>query len=259
MPEGSLKPTSIPRLVESVLQERYGKEGAVKGPVVTASWAQSVNGAIATPGGPRVILSSPESMVLTHQLRGLHHAILVGIGTILADDPQLTVRLAQGSSPQPVVLDSSLRFPISARLLSRTDHAPWIFHSQDAPKQRAHELERRGARLFAIPAHGAGLLLEGVLRVLAEQGIPSLMVEGGARVLRSFILGRFVRQAVVTASPIFLEGVRLFGAGIDQVRYGLPSRLLDFVEMSEEKHGSDIVVWVRFPLSMPLRGNRVME
>jgi riboflavin-specific deaminase-like protein len=190
-------------------------------------------------------------MALTHQLRSLHRAILVGIGTVLADNPQLTVRLAAGPSPQPVVLDSSLRFPVSARLLSRADHAPWILHSQDAPEERARELEHRGARLFPLPAYSSGLSLEDALGVLAAQGIPSLMVEGGARVLRSFILGHFARQAVVTMSPISLEGVRIFEGGEGLVRHGLPSHLFDFADISEEKHGSDIVLWVGFPLSVP--------
>ena len=107
MPEGALN-RSIPCLVESVLREH------ADGVSVTVSWAQSANGAIAAFSGARVILSSRESMTLTHRLRSLHQGILVGIGTVLADDPQLTVRLVDGPSPQPVVLDSGLRFPDSA-------------------------------------------------------------------------------------------------------------------------------------------------
>ncbi len=114
-------------------------------PAVTLSWAQASNGAIAAAGGVRVALSCPESLTLTHRLRGMHRGILVGIGTVISDDPLLSVRLADGPQPQPVVLDSRLRFPLSARLLARVDRKPWIF-SSDAPTEKARELERRGAR-----------------------------------------------------------------------------------------------------------------
>jgi riboflavin-specific deaminase-like protein len=237
MPEGALNRTAstIACLVQSVLKERAGNP-----PVVTVSWAQSSDGAIARRGGERVILSSPESMALTHRLRSLHGAILVGIGTVVADDPLLTVRLVDGPSPQPVVLDSMLRFPDSARLLSRTDRAPWIFHADGAPAPRARELEGRGARLFPLSAGKDGLPLDEMLRVLAAHGIRSLMVEGGGRVLRSFMTRGLAEQAVITVSPSTLEGVAIFegGAGTG----GLPG----FKEMSREQSGIDTVIWGRF-------------
>jgi riboflavin-specific deaminase-like protein len=238
MPEGALNraSTAIPCLVESVLKEH------TEGVTVTVSWAQSSNGAIAPLGGPRVILSSPESMTLTHQLRGLHQGILVGIGTVLADDPQLTVRFVDGPSPQPVVLDSALRFPDSARLLSRTDHAPWIFHALDAPDQRRRELERRGAQLFALPAAEDGLPLDEVLRFLAERGVSSLMVEGGARVLRSFISKGLAHQAVISVSPIFIEGIHVFET---MTRSTGTEWAIGFTETSEQSCGPDTITWGR--------------
>ncbi len=228
MPESPLTST-IPCLVKLVLADCRGSL-----PVVTVSWAQSSNGAIAPADRTRVTLSSPESMALTHRLRSLHSAILVGIGTVLADDPQLTVRLVEGSSPQPVVLDSRLRFPLSARLLGRRDRAPWIFHGTEVPAARARELSERGARLFALPAGEAGLPLGDVLAVLGTQGMESLMVEGGALVLRSFLAGGLARQAVITVSPREMEGIRVL------------ELMPRFAEMSQERHGGDTVTWGRF-------------
>ncbi len=237
MPESTVNraPSAIACLVRSVLEER-----ASIPPVVTVSWAQSVDGAIARRGGERVILSSQESMVLTHVLRSLHGAILVGIGTVAADDPLLTVRLVDGPSPQPVVLDSTLRFPGSARLLSRTDHAPWIFHAAEAPADRARELAGRGARLFPLSAGPGGLPLKEVLRTLAENGISSLMVEGGGRVLRSFMTQDLAEQAAITVSPSRLEGLRIFEGGAG------PLCLPGFREMSRQHSGVDTVVWGLF-------------
>ncbi len=234
MPEGALNRTAdaIHCLVKSVLDAPAGD-----GPVVTVSWAQSRDGAIAPAGGKRTTLSSPESMTLTHRLRSLHGGILVGIGTVLADDPLLTVRLVEGPSPQPIVLDSALRMPGSARLLQRADHAPWIFHAAGASASRARELAGRGARLFALSATEGGLPLDEVLRILGTHGIGSLMVEGGARVLRSFISCRLAHQAVVTVSPLRMEGLHIFDQG-----EGLP----ELAEKSEKECGPDTVIWGRF-------------
>src|SRR5208337_2590726 len=100
-------------------------------PVVTLSWAQSAAGAIAREDGSPLHISGPESMTLTHCLRAAHDAILVGIRTVLSDDPLLSARLLPSPpsppQPQPVILDSNLRFPLGARLLAREDRKPWIF------------------------------------------------------------------------------------------------------------------------------------
>ena len=80
-------------------------------PFVTLSYAQSLDGSIATAAGQPLRISSPQSMIMTHALRAAHDAILVGINTVLADDPSLTVRLDEGNNPQPIVLDSQLRMP----------------------------------------------------------------------------------------------------------------------------------------------------
>lgn len=241
MPESPLigAASSIPCLVESVLKDP--NRGV---PRVTVSWAQSIDGSIAAADGKPVALSGPEALALTHTLRAMHRAILVGIGTVLMDDPRLTVRLVHGRSPLPVVLDSSLRFPLGARLLARKDCKPWIFHARGAPAARVNALSLLGARLLALPDMQAGLLpLLDVLRSLGSQGIESVMVEGGARVVRSFIAGGLAHQAVITMSPARLEGIRIFDRGRD------PSRLPDFVESSQEKMGLDIVTWGRFSAS----------
>jgi 3,4-dihydroxy 2-butanone 4-phosphate synthase/GTP cyclohydrolase II len=200
-------------------------------PLVTVSWAQTSTGAIGAAGGQRAAISGPESMVLTHHLRALHDVILVGIQTVLSDDPQLSVRLVEGPQPQPVVLDSHLRFPLTARLLARNDRKPWIFHSsQDA--SREHELEIKGARLFTTRASTLGLDLEDVLRMLAAQGVKSVMVEGGARVLRAFMDQGMAQQAVVTISPSLMKGVQ--GPGIPEM-----------ISPVQVTLGADTIVWGR--------------
>ncbi|MEZ4684476.1 MAG: GTP cyclohydrolase II, partial [Caldilineaceae bacterium] len=94
-------------------------------PFVTLSYAQSIDGSIAAADGRPLRISGDRAMQMTHMLRAAHDAILVGVGTVLADDPRLTVRLAPGNDPQPIILDSSLRTPLTARCLQNA-RAPWL-------------------------------------------------------------------------------------------------------------------------------------
>jgi GTP cyclohydrolase II len=215
--------------VLSVLRARASDEL----PVVTLSWAQSSAGAIAAAGGAPVALSGPASLALTHRLRGMHRAILVGIQTVLSDDPQLSVRFAAGPQPQPVVLDSRLRFPIRARLLSRLDRKPWIFHAGIAGAAAEEERVRAGARLFTVGRGAEGLDLREVLRSLRTEGIESVMVEGGAQVLRAFMSHGLAAQAVITVSPSDITGVQ--GPGIPE-----------FVSTMRKQYDGDVVTWGRF-------------
>ena len=95
------------------------------------------------PGRP-LALSGPASLALTHRLRAAHDAILVGIGTVLADDPKLTVRLVPGAQPQPVVLDTHLRCPANAALLRHPTHRPWLLCSPGADPAREAVLSTAG-------------------------------------------------------------------------------------------------------------------
>jgi riboflavin-specific deaminase-like protein len=203
-------------------------------PVVTLSWARSAAGAIAREDGKPLLLSGRESMMLTHRLRAAHDAILVGIQTVLNDDPLLSVRLLPGPppfpQPQPVVLDSRLRFPTGARLLAREDRKPWIFHAPEAGAAAAAALKEKGARLFQVSRGPGGLDLHETLMKLGAAGISSLMVEGGARVLRAFLAAGFADQLVVTMSPSTVQGMR----GPD-----MPG----CVESLTEAHGADSVTW----------------
>jgi riboflavin-specific deaminase-like protein len=202
-------------------------------PVVTLSWAQSASGAIAREDGTPLLLSGPESMTLTHRLRAAHDAILVGIQTVLNDDPLLSVRLLPSPppppQPQPAVLDSHLRFPPGARLLARQDRKPWIFHAE-VSGQKDVALQERGARLFRVSRGPGGLDLYEVLQSLGAAGISSLMVEGGARVLRAFMSAGFAEQVVVTVSPSTVHGM----PGPD-----MPGLLGSLTEA----YGADSVTW----------------
>lgn len=182
-------------------------------PFVTLSYAQSLDGSITARAGSSLSLSCPESLVLTHRLRAAHDAILVGIGTILTDDPRLTVRLAPGSHPQPVIIDSHLRFPLDATLLRHGPVAPWIATTQWPDERRQAALVAAGAHVLCIPPDENGRVnLAILLEQLYERGIRSLMIEGGTQVITSFLAEHLADQLVLTIAPVLVGGQRAFAS-----------------------------------------------
>jgi GTP cyclohydrolase II len=145
-------------------------------PFVTLSYAQSLDGSIADRPGHPLALSGSQSMALTHGLRAAHEAILVGIGTVLADNPRLNVRLVAGSDPQPIVVDSRLRFPHYANIL-KNRRSPWIAtHEGAVDPERQEALEAAGARILRLPGINGWVDLTALLQDLGAMEINSLMV-----------------------------------------------------------------------------------
>lgn len=209
--------------------QRHGR------PLVTLSYAQTFDGAIGTLDGGPLQLSGPESLRITHALRAAQDAILIGIGTVLADNPQLTVRLVEGVSPQPVVVDSRLRFPRDARLLAHPN-SPWIAHIAAVQPPPAW-LQLPGVRFLPLPPDPEGHVdLRALLLELGRLGIRSVMAEGGARLIGSLLAQNLVDFAALTLVPRFIEGQRI-------PLTGLASLGLSFVNPTYIQAGQDILVW----------------
>jgi GTP cyclohydrolase II len=202
-------PAETDEHIEALRQRIKGHRRRTGRPFVTLSYAQSLDGSIAARPGQPLTLSGQRSLVLTHRLRATHDAILVGIGTVLADNPQLTVRLVEGQLPQPVVADSRLRFPLAANLLCKHPLPPLIAASEVADQERQQALEAAGARVLRLPTDAAGRVsLPALLERLGELNIDSLMVEGGARIITSFLSERLVDHLVLTVAPKLIGGMR---------------------------------------------------
>jgi 3,4-dihydroxy 2-butanone 4-phosphate synthase/GTP cyclohydrolase II len=233
------------RLPESLETTLTGMEGCYQKtgrPWVTLAFAQSIDGSIAARRGVPLALSNAASLEITHLLRARHDAILVGIGTLLADDPQLNVRLVPGDNPQPVVLDNRLRFPPDARLL-KMDSTPWIMTSRQSSSQRAEALTLSGARIFR-PSPGR-LRLRDVLDVLGQEGIHSVMVEGGARIITAFLQAELVNQIVITISPLLVGGLRAIELPLrrKQVTPLQPNRYPRLGDPDVLQLGDDLLIW----------------
>lgn len=209
-------------------------------PFVTLTYAQSLDGCIAAAGDQPLALSGRQALTLTHRLRAAHHAILVGIGTVLADNPLLNVRLVDGKDPQPVVVDSQLRFPLDANLLRHHPLTPWIATGGQADMARQRQLEAAGVRVLRLPTTTSGRVdLSALLCRLAEWGIESVMVEGGARIITSFLAQRLVDHLVVTVVPRLIGGLHAVGS------LGLldPALFPSLRHVGYQRLGEDLVMW----------------
>lgn len=209
-------------------------------PFTTLSYAQSLNGTITARRGQPAALSGQESLLLTHKLRADHDAILVGVGTVLADDPRLNVRLTSGTDPQPVIVDSQLRFPLTARLWQENGRSPWIATTDTADPQRQAALEAAGARVIRLPADAQGWVnLTALTYWLAEMGVNRLMVEGGAAIITSFLAQRLVDRVVLTIAPLYLTGLM----AVEVERPFSPFPLPRLGQLRYQQLGEDIVVF----------------
>ncbi len=178
-------------------------------PFVTLTYAQSIDGSIAARDGSPIRLSCDESIKMTHELRASHDAILVGVNTVINDDPMLALKNVSGVNPQPIVLDSTLRTPLTARLLKHPTHPLWVAASRPDP-QRQTQLEALGARIICVTSDSQGQVnLVSLLDHLGELGIKHLMVEGGAQVIRSFLAHRLADKLIITISPQLINGFRI--------------------------------------------------
>ena len=193
-----------------------------KRPYIIVKYAQSMDGRIATATGDARWISGAEERAVSHALRARCDAIMVGVGTVLNDDPQLTVRLVPGPSPTRVILDSKLTAPSTASVFDAA--APTVvITTEQSDRERREELRARDVAVRVVPPGSGGVDLGVALTLLGEMGISSLLVEGGQRVITSLLRACYTDRVIVALAPIVLgKGVEGVGdLGIDRVTDGI--------------------------------------
>ena len=209
---------------------------------VTLKWAQSIDGKIAWAGGSdQRWISGEPSRKDVHKLRRRAKAILVGINTVIADDPLLTARPSKGKKPVRIVMDSHLRTPADSQLVATANKCPVIIYtSQNAVQTNPHaaeELSGKGAELLAYPdTHGLSNL-HFLLDELSNRGIAQLLVEGGPAVLTSFLRENLADEIVVYIAPKILGAQG--GMGITGPMAELP-QVTGLHNVGIERFGDDI-------------------
>ena len=189
------------------------KDRAEPRPAVTVSYAQTLDGRLATTGGSSQWISSSESLRFAHTLRAKHEAIMVGAGTACRDDPRLTVRLVPGKNPLRIVVDSTLRTPLTAAVLANEAAAGTVLAvTERAPVDRCAEATQLGATVLRLPADTEGRVdLKVLLSELYVRGVRSVLVEGGAALITSLLCTRTVDRLVVCVAP------KILGSGIEAI------------------------------------------
>jgi diaminohydroxyphosphoribosylaminopyrimidine deaminase / 5-amino-6-(5-phosphoribosylamino)uracil reductase len=211
-------------------------------PLVTLKLAVSADGKAGSAGRRPLAITGAPARARAHLLRAQHDAILVGIGTVLADDPELTCRLPGmlARSPVRVVLDSHLRLPPTSRLVAGARAVPlWVIASEQAAVAAEKVLRAHGVEVLRVARAPGGLDLGDALKQLAARGITRLLVEGGPIVAAGFVTSDLVDAAVLFRAP------HMVGSdGIDALE-GLPLSVLTaaprFVALDAEQAGDDVV------------------
>ncbi len=213
-------------------------------PYVHVKIAQSIDGFIAGARAPRY-LSSPPSLRLVHRWRAEHDAVLVGAGTVHADNPRLTVRRARGHDPHVIVIDGRLSIDERANALKR-DGGRGVFlcvsdHAAGAQREKVKRLEARGIVVLRFPATGGMLDLGNVLSALYRFSIGSVLVEGGSSIFTQFLESRIADELSIFVTPLILGGgVPAFG-GRD---HGM-SHMQRFRNFKAHRTGGDILFTAR--------------
>jgi len=226
------------------LNEVYLKYMTSRVPFITVKFAQTLDGRIATSAGSSRWISSPTSRRLVHKLRTQHDAVMIGIGTVIKDNPQLTVRLVRGRNPTRIVLDSRLRIPLDARVLMNQEEAPTIIATTPgADSEKLSTLRRMGIEVLTVPEDERGFIdLPHLLEAVGQKGISSILVEGGAETITSLLRQNLADRLVVIVAP------KLMGRGIEAVGELDIKDVAGTLKLTFEKvyrSGEDVVIEAR--------------
>ncbi|MDK9709878.1 bifunctional diaminohydroxyphosphoribosylaminopyrimidine deaminase/5-amino-6-(5-phosphoribosylamino)uracil reductase RibD [Acidaminobacter sp.] len=224
------------------LNEVFIKYITTKKPFCVMKAAMTLDGKIATVTGESQWITSEAAREYVHQLRHELKAIMVGIGTVLKDDPKLTTRLKgkQGRDPIRVVVDSTLKIPLNAKILHLDSDAPTLIATTDrADSEKATALQSMpGVKLIITPQKDGKVDLDYLMFVLGEQGIDSLLLEGGATLNASALESKIVDKVLMFIAPKILGGQNaptpVGGSGIEVLENAVRLKGMKAVEIGDD-------------------------
>jgi diaminohydroxyphosphoribosylaminopyrimidine deaminase / 5-amino-6-(5-phosphoribosylamino)uracil reductase len=231
------------RLMEAYLHHR--RTGRA---FVIAKYAASLDGRIAAASGDARWVSGPEAREWVHELRAHVDAIAVGIGTVLADDPELTARPGGSAEavhqPLRVIVDSQARTPPGARALAG---GVLVATTEAAPAERRRTLERGGAEVLALPSEGGRVSLTALLEALGQRGVLSVLVEGGGTLLGALFDERQVGRLYAVIAPVIVGAdgapAAVAGRGAERMRDAPRLSDLEVRRLGEDVLISGVPVW----------------
>jgi len=206
-------------------------------PFVIMKSAATLDGKIATHSSDSKWITSEEARNDVHQLRNEVVAILVGVNTVVKDNPELTTRIPNGRNPVRVILDSTLKIPLDSKVVMDHQAETWVFTSQQHSEQKKTELENLGVKVFVTNDLNRVDLVE-TLKILGEHSISSLLIEGGGEVNGSFMNQKLVDKLILYLAPKLIGGKHaptfLEGAGIDKMGQAIEFSSIDFSKIGPD-------------------------
>jgi len=212
----------------------------LKRPHITLKFAETLDGRISAKDGSSRWISSPESRVFAHKLRARNDAVLVGIGTVLRDNPALTTRLVKGKNPARVIIDRKLKTPLDSKVVkSASSIKTFVITTSKSPKKKATKLRALGVQLIVVPSGKSGEIdLKKVIRILYQKGLKNVLVEGGSGIITSFLKSGLADKVIAIIAPKILgEGTHpVGGLGIGNIKRALKLKI-----KKVKRLGGDIV------------------
>lgn len=190
------------------LNERFIHNMLTNKPFVVSKFAMTLDGKIATHNGHSKWITSEEARLQVHKIRHEMDAILVGIGTVLADNPSLTTRLPnrEGKNPIRIILDSELKTPLTANVVNTAEAQTIIVTGIGVDGTKMEQLTKKGVKILTVSKSNYGLDLDEMLNELYKMGITDILVEGGAEINASFLRAGLINKVLVYLAPKLLGG-----------------------------------------------------
>jgi diaminohydroxyphosphoribosylaminopyrimidine deaminase/5-amino-6-(5-phosphoribosylamino)uracil reductase len=219
------------------MNEVFNKFIMKKQPFITLKSATTLDGKISSSTWDSKWITSEEARKDVHQLRHENVGILVGVHTVIKDDPELTTRIPNGRNPIRIILDSTLRIPLDSKVVTDKKAETWIFTSKQYSAETKEKLEQLGMKIF-VTSGSKRVDLHDTLSILGEHSVSSVLIEGGGEVNASFLTEKLVDKVVVYFAPKLIGGKEspgfFAGIGIEKM-----ADAIDLEQMNVEKIGKD--------------------
>ncbi len=222
------------------LNEHYFKFVKTGVPFITVKYAQTLDGRIATRSGDSQWISSEASRKYVHRIRSINMGIMAGVGTVVADNPQLTVRHVRGKNPFRIIVDSNLRIPRKSSVLTDTNaHLTIIATTSSAPSEKMAAIKKLGVEVWVVRKERNGRVsLKDLLSKLGKREIMSVLVEGGSEIITSLLKAGLVDKMIIPIAP------KIVGKGLEAIGDLNISKINNSIKFSSfktMKKGDDII------------------
>ncbi len=224
------------------MNEAFIKHITTGVPFVTLKIAQTLDGKIATSSGASKWITGEKAREEAHRLRDSHDAVLVGINTVLTDDPSLTTRIPGGRDPVRVIVDSRLRIPLNAKVVTQSSPAETMVATvAGAPKSKIKKLQDAGVEVLTVKSAHGRVDLRDLMKKLGKRDIMSALIEGGAEINASVLKAGLVDKVVMFLAPLLMTGTDSL-CSIGGSSPAMLSQALKLRDVSAKFIGKDLMV-----------------